>query len=313
MEVQVAHFGKRSASQLAGVRMNAVTDQARRPSRAQRGLALMVGRRRDRTRVSGTTRRPPSRRHSIIRGVISVIVVFGLWQAAIEILHPSPIVIVGPDAIVRSFGQLAADGTLWVDFRTSMTQFVLGYAIGVLLLAVPIGLLMGSNRRVRDYGDPWLTALYATPTIALAPLLIVWLGFGLSAHVAVVALTAFFPAAINSMDGISQVDEDLRDLAKAYRASSWERFWRVDLPGALPYIFTGLRQALARGLVGVVVADLFGAEKGLGYLILTSAQTFSTGDLFVGVLVLAALGILFTVVLRALQKKLMPWAPENVV
>lgn len=291
--------------------MSTTSQQTSRSAQTLRGRSIMTGRgRRRRKPVSGSGR-AGSRRRSIIRGSISVVVVFAAWQAAIWILNPSPIIIVGPDEIVRAFGKLGANGTLWSDFETSMKQFVIGYAIGALVLAVPIGLLMGSSRRARDYGDPWLTALYATPTIALAPLFIVWLGFGLSAHVAVVALIAFFPAAINAMDGISQVDEDLRDLAKAYRASSMERFWRVDLPGALPYIFTGLRQALARGLVGVVVADLFGASKGLGYLILTSAQTFSTGDLFVGVIVLAALGVLFTVVLRAVQKRLMPWAPED--
>lgn len=291
--------------------MSTTSEDMRRSGQSARRRSMVTGRGRPRRKATAVARRPTSRRRSVIRGTISVVFVFAAWQAAIWILKPSPIIIVGPDAIVRAFGTLAADGTLWADFETSMKQFVIGYAIGALVLAVPIGVLMGSSRRARDYGDPWLTALYATPTIALAPLFIVWLGFGLSAHVAVVALIAFFPAAINSMDGISQVDEDLRDLAMAYRASSLERFWRIDLPGALPYIFTGLRQALARGLVGVVVADLFGASKGLGYLILTSAQTFSTGDLFVGVIVLAALGVLFTVVLRAVQKKLMPWAPED--
>jgi NitT/TauT family transport system permease protein len=260
---------------------------------------------------TGPARAAPgrARRLSLRRGLISVVTVLGLWEIAVRVFKPSPVVIVGPSAIARAFGQDISDGTLWHHFSISMGQFMLGYLVAVAL-AVPLGLWMGASRRAHDYGDPWLTALYSTPSVALAPLFIVSLGFGLSSHVAVIAIVVFFPVIINTIDGVHAIEPDLREVGVAYRASPREVFVRIDLPGAAPYIFTGLRLGLARGLVGIVVADLFGATGGLGYLILNSAQVFATAQVFVGVLVLAVLGIVFTVGLRILQRRLSPWQVE---
>lgn len=258
--------------------------------------------------TSGPGRRTRStiRQVSMRRGIVAVVVVFALWEIAVRVFNPSKVIIVAPSSIARSFWELFVSGELWHHFTVSMTQFVLGYVLAVVI-AIPLGLFMGASRRAHDYGDPWLTALYATPSVALAPLFVVWLGFGDVAHVAIIALVAFFPVIINTIDGVHAVERDLREVGIAFRANRREVFARIDLPGSLPYIFTGLRLALARALVGIVVADLFGAQAGLGYLILTSSQLFQTGAVFVGVIVLAALGVAFTWGLRALQKKLTPW------
>lgn len=261
-----------------------------------------------------TERLPPQKRSlgsrfgrpTVRRGLISVVVVLGLWEASVRVFDPSTVIIVAPSAIPRAFIDLANSGELWLDFKVSMQQFAVGYLLAAFL-AIPLGLFMGASKRAHDYGDTWLTALYATPSVALAPLFIVWLGFGLSSHVAIVALGAFFPMIINTIDGVHAVERDLREVGIAFRANRREVFSRVDLPGALPYIFTGLRLGLARALVGVVVADLFGAQAGLGYLILTSSQLFLTANIFVGVLILAVLGVGLTAALRFLQKKLTPW------
>lgn len=250
-----------------------------------------------------------ARRLSLIRGVVSVVVVLAAWEAAVRILQPSTVIIVAPSAIPPAFWRLAETGELWTHFSVSMKQFLLGYLLASAL-AIPMGLWMGASRRAHDYGDPWLTALYATPNVALAPLFIIWLGFGDTSHIAIIALVAFFPVIINTIDGVHAVERDLREVGIAFRANKREVFALVDLPGAMPYIFTGLRLAMARALVGIVVADLFGAQAGLGFLILTSAQLFATADVFVGVLILAALGVGLTFALRALQKKLTPWQVE---
>jgi NitT/TauT family transport system permease protein len=261
--------------------------------------------------VAPTVVQPKSvgRRRSLIRGCVSVVAVLALWEAAVRIFEPSTVIIVGPSAIPAAFWSLAETGELWRHFSVSMRQFVLGYVLAVAL-AIPLGLWMGASRRAHDYGDPWLTALYATPNVALAPLFVIWLGFGDRAHVAIIALVAFFPVIINTIDGVHAVERDLREVGIAFRANKREAFSRIDLPGSLPYIFTGLRLAMARALVGIVVADLFGAQAGLGYLILTSSQLFQTANVFVGVLILAALGVGLTYGLRYLQKKLSPWQLE---
>jgi NitT/TauT family transport system permease protein len=265
------------------------------------------------SRGGGSGSRPNGRakasRISLRRGAISVVLGFALWELAIRVFKPSPVIVVGPSEVARAFWQDITTGKLWNDFSVSMGQFVLGYLVAVLL-AVPLGLWLGASKRAHDYGDPWLTALYATPSVALAPMFIVALGFGLRSHVAVIAIVVFFPVIINTIDGVHAIERDLREVGIAYRARRREAFLRVDLPGALPYIFTGLRLGLARGLVGIVVADLFGATAGLGYLILNSAQLFQTAQVFVGVFVLAALGVFFTVGLRVLQRRLTPWQTE---
>jgi ABC-type nitrate/sulfonate/bicarbonate transport system permease component len=243
---------------------------------------------------------------SLRRGLVAVVVVFAAWEAAVRVFHPSTVIIVAPSAIAHSFWELTVSGELWHHFTVSMYQFVLGY-LAAVVIAIPLGLFMGASKRAHDYGDPWLTALYATPSVALAPLFVVWLGFGDAAHISIIALVAFFPVIINTIDGVHAVERDLREVGIAFRANRREVFIRIDLPGSLPYIFTGLRLALARALVGIVVADLFGAQAGLGYLILTSSQVFQTGAVFVGVIVLAVLGVVLTWALRGLQKKLTPW------
>jgi NitT/TauT family transport system permease protein len=258
---------------------------------------------------SEKVKRAKVRRRSLIRGIVSVVVVLAVWEAAVRIFQPSTVIIVAPSAIPSAFWTLAKSGELWHHFSVSMRQFLLGYLVAAAI-AIPLGLWMGASRRAHDYGDPWLTALYATPSVALAPLFVIWLGFGDPAHVAIIALVAFFPVIINTIDGVHAVERDLREVGIAFRANKREVFSRIDLPGAMPYIFTGLRLALARALVGIVVADLFGAQAGLGYLILTSSQLFQTANVFVGVLILAALGVGLTFALRVLQKYLTPWQVE---
>ncbi|NMH97325.1 ABC transporter permease [Pseudonocardia acidicola] len=288
------HHGPESATRPVPVSPSAFGSR-QLPERT--GIAALLG---------GSNR--PSRlgQISLRRGLVSVVVVFALWEAAVRVFRPSTVIIVAPSAIAQSFWQLTLSGELLRHFWVSMYQFMLGYLVAVAI-AIPLGLFMGASRRAHDYGDPWLTALYATPSVALAPLFVVWLGFGDAAHVSIIALVAFFPVIINTIDGVHAVERDLREVGIAFRANRREVFGRIDLPGSLPYIFTGLRLALARALVGIVVADLFGAQAGLGYLILTSSQLFQTGAVFVGVFVLAALGVVLTWALRALQRKLTPW------
>lgn len=260
-------------------------------------------------RLLGRPGRRRGRSVSMRRAIVSVVGVLVLWEVVVRVLKPSTVIIVPPTEIAKAFWRLAESGELWRHFSVSMWQFILGYLLAIAL-AIPLGLWMGASRRAHDYGDPWLVALYATPNVALAPLFVIWLGFGTSAHVAIIALVAFFPVIINTIDGVHAVERDLREVGIAFRANKREVFSRIDLPGAMPYIFTGLRLALARALVGIVVADLFGAQAGLGFLILTSSQLFATADVFVGVVVLAALGIALTWALRFMQKKLTPWQVE---
>jgi NitT/TauT family transport system permease protein len=270
------------------------------------GAAIPLGRRRKAAARSASDAPTSGRATRARRSTLSILGGLVLWELAVRLLHPSPLSIVAPTDVITAFVRLARDGTLWTDFRVSMQQFAMGFALSAAI-AIPLGLVMGANRRVHDYGDPWLTILYTTPNVALAPLFIIWLGFGNLSHVAIIAMVAIFPILINTIEGVRTVEAEWNEVGAAFRASRPEIFAKIDLPGSLPYIFTGLRLALARALVGVVVADLFGASAGLGYLLLNSAQAFKTADVFVAVCVLAGLGVFLTATLRFLQNKLMPW------
>jgi ABC-type nitrate/sulfonate/bicarbonate transport system permease component len=170
--------------------------------------------------------------------------------------------------------------------------------------------MMGGINAVRDYIDPLVSALYATPVIGLAPLFIIWFGIGINSKIAVVFLLAILPIIINTESGIRTVDPHLIETARAFSARRSQIFLKVLLPGALPQIVTGLRLGVGRGLLGVVAGELFAAQAGLGYLIVASSQLFNPAGVFVGITALAFAGILSMVLLRRLERKLAPWRTE---
>lgn len=274
----------------------------RAPSTA-RASREAQGRRLGRRKTGGRSR---NRGLHARRAVISVIAVLAVWELAVRFFQPNSLIVVGPTAIVEAFIDLYQSGTLITDIAVSLRQFTLGFLLAAVV-GVPLGLIMGASKLINDYADPWLTALYATPNIALAPLFIIWLGLGDPSHIVIIALAAFFPIIINTISGVQAVHTDLREVGIAYHANRRETFMQIDLPGSLPYINTGLRLAVARGLVGVVVADLFGSTAGLGHLILNASQIFRTADVFVGVVTLAVLGVTITWILRLAERLLTPW------
>lgn len=240
------------------------------------------------------------------RALLSLGVGFGLWELSVLVFDVSPLIVAPPSVLAQRFAELIGNGTLIRHTRISMVQFSIGY-FGCALFAIPLGLAMGRFERLRDMLDPWISALYATPSISLAPLFIIWLGFGTTAKAFIVALLAFFPIVINTTAGVDSVSQRFEEVASAFRADRFEHFAKVMFPGALPYIFAGLRLAIGRGLVGLVVADLFGSTAGLGHMILRAAQLFNTADVFVATIVLAMIGVTLTSILKALQNTICSW------
>lgn len=243
---------------------------------------------------------------AVLFGSASVIVGMILWEGAYRFFHVSPLVLAPPTAIAAEFVKLSSQGTLWTDIVVSSKQFFLGYFLASAV-AIVLGLLLGINERFRYIANPWMQALYATPTVSLAPLFIIWLGFGLLSKAMIVALLVFFPVLINTTEGVRLLDWHYVDVSAAFGTNRWEFFTKVVLPATQPHIFTGLRLAVARGIVGLVVGDLFGSTQGLGYLILNAAQLFNTTMLFVGTVVLAAGGVLLTEALNLIERWMSPW------
>ena len=189
----------------------------------------------------------------------------------------------------------------------SAVEFAIGYVIASVI-GIAIRLRHGQQRRASSRRcSPGFPGFYATPTIALAPLFILWLGIGIWSKVLVVIFLVLFPVTINTEAGLRTTSERLIEMLRSFGASGRQIFFKVSLPSALPFILAGLKLGIGRGLIGVVVAELFGSRAGLGRLISQSADAFNMPELFAGVIVLAVAGIAMTAGFGWLEKRLVPW------
>ena len=244
------------------------------------------------------------------RALISFTVVFVAWELAGRFLITNPLFFVPISQIFQTGYEMARTGELWLHTSTSLLEAVYGFAIAVVL-GIAIGGLIAVSQRAREYIEPWVIALYATPTLALGPLFILWFGLGITSKIAIVVMIAVFPIIINTQAGLQNTDRNLIDAVRSFGASKWQIFAKVRMPSSLPFIMAGCRSAAALSLIGVVVAEFFGAREGLGYLIFVSSQNFDTAELFVGVFVLAGIGIIAVQVLKWAEARLAPWRIEE--
>jgi ABC-type nitrate/sulfonate/bicarbonate transport system permease component len=264
--------------------------------------------------TTGPARRPRQsfyRQHeALILGGSAVVLVLVIWQACWSAGWISPLFLSGPSAIVKQFWETLRHGTLLADIRYSGVNFVIGFGIA-LVSGVVLGVIIGWYRTVRLLFDPFLNALYATPRIAMVPMIIIWFGVGMWSKVFIVFLSSFFPILINTVGGIRSVDSDLIRAARAFCASDWQIFKTVAIPGSVPFILTGVRQGVALGLIGVVVGEMFGGSQGVGFMVAYAGQTFSTDSQFLGVTIIAFAGILLTTLAEKLERRFSRWRPER--
>ena len=275
--------------------MSGLTVQPTAPAERERA----AGRRRFSPRARDASRQPWwTTTASIVGGIL-------IWQLAVSVLHPNPLAVVGPWATFTDAIQLAKAGTLGGDVATSLEEFAVGMVVAIAA-GMLVGFCLGLSRRASAIFDPWVTALYTVPVIAVAPLIVVALGLGTGSKMVIVGISAFFPIAINCQTGVRQVDGRLRDVCLAFGAKRTEIFRFALLRGTMPYLLTGIRLAIGRGLIGVVSGDLFGSTKGLGFLILSGQQNLRTNDLYVGVVALSIIGLVLTAVVGLLERRFVP-------
>jgi NitT/TauT family transport system permease protein len=237
---------------------------------------------------------------------VSVFTGLALWELSARVLVGSALFLAAPTQVIGALGPLWRSGELPMHIGTSALEFIIGYGVACVL-GIAIGFAMAASKAGKQALQPWVSGLYATPTVALAPLFILWFGVGIFSKIVVVALLVLFPVIINTEAGLRQTPLQLVETVRAFGANKRQVFLKVALPAALPFIFAGLRLGIGRGLIGVVVAELFGARAGLGQLIQQSAETFNMPALFAGVTILAVAGIALTSGFVWLEKKLIPW------
>ena len=213
---------------------------------------------------------------------------------------------VSPWQVAQSFAELYQNGELLRNCYFSFLEFFWGFLLAVAV-GVPFGFLMATQGKINNYLDPWVSCIYATPRVALAPIVVVWFGLGIFPSSLIVFLGAVFPILLNTYTGIKSVRQNLVDVVRAFGGSPWQVFFKVMIPDATPAIIAGMRLAVGRAVIGVVVAELFGAEAGLGFMVYLYSQRFMPGPVFVGIVVLVIFGILAFVALEKLQRWVSPW------
>jgi NitT/TauT family transport system permease protein len=214
-----------------------------------------------------------------------------------------------PSAIVEAFWQLSLSGKLWAALAESLQPFIVGYGLAIVV-GIPIGLVVGRFRTLDAALGIYITAGYATPLVALVPLLILWLGLGFKVKVAVIFLMSLFPICINTWVGVTAVPKSLIEVGKSFVASDAVILRRIVLPATLPYIMAGIRLAVGRAVVAMVVAEFFTTISGLGAIIINAANNFDTATMFVPIVVLMILAIGLNSLIGYVERRVAPWQAE---
>lgn len=248
-------------------------------------------------------------RQNYLAGLLSVAIGLLLWEFASRVLVANALFLASPTQIFLAIVRLGETGELWRHVSISAMEFGIGYVIASLA-GIAVGLAMASSVTAKQVLQPWISGLYATPTIALAPLFILWFGIGMWSKVLVVVLLVLFPVTINTEAGLRTTSDRLIEMLRSFGATRRQIFIKVSLPSAVPFILAGLKLGIGRGLIAVVVAELFGSRAGLGYLISESADSFNMPGLFAGVIVLAVAGIALTAGFSWLETRLVPWTKD---
>jgi NitT/TauT family transport system permease protein len=243
------------------------------------------------------------------RGVLSIVGGLALWELLSRLVVDNALFLAAPSQIFAALIKLTETGELQHHIAISALEFALGFVIASVL-GIALGIAMAGSVTVKQVMQPWVSGLYATPTIALAPLFILWLGIGIWSKVIVVVTLVLFSVSINTEAGLRQTSDRLVEMLRSFGATKQQIFWKLSLPSATPFVLAGLKLGIGRGLIGVVVAELFGSRAGLGRLISQSADSFNMPELFAGVVVLAVAGILMTAGFSWLEGKLVPWTKD---
>jgi NitT/TauT family transport system permease protein len=265
-------------------------------------------------------RSEPVKRRSVLEGLRRWIAshawslgsIFGglaVWEFISRVIIANKLFLAAPSQVIMALPGLWRSGELGNDIWTSSVEFVIGY-VTACILGVALGFVMASSRASKQALQPWVSGLYSTPTVALAPLFILWFGIGILSKVVVVGVLVIFPVVINTEAGLLTTSTQLIETVRSFGANKRQIFFKVSLPSALPFIFAGLRLGIGRGLIGVVIGELFGSRAGLGQLINESAEIFNMPALFAGVGILAVAGIALTSGFGWLERRLLPWREQ---
>ncbi len=261
--------------------------------------------------TEGRARRRRALDPRIVYGTLSLVAVALVWEAIVRAGVVDPRFLAPPSAAAAAGWELAVSGRLWPHAWASLVEFAWGTAIGVLV-GVVLGFVMAQSSTVNAAVGPTVWAIYAVPRTAFVPLLLIWFGIGLASKAAMVFLGVVFPIIANTYLGVRAVDPYVLRAARSFSATHGETIAKVILPSAVPYLVDGLRLGTGRGIVGVIIAELYVSREGIGFLIRQSSLNFQTATLIFGVVLVAAFGIVLSQALIWIERRYAGWRRAGV-
>ena len=236
--------------------------------------------------------------------LLIVVCIIVLWEGYVRVFDVQKWLLPAPSQIGVALFQDA--GLLWRHTGVTVLEIVVGFGLA-LASGVALATAIGMSRTLERALYPFIIASQTIPIIVIAPMLLIWVGYGLAPKVIVVALISFFPIVVNMVDGLASVDRDMIRLMRTLGANRWQIFLKVRVPASLPYLFSGVRVAIAVSVIGAVIGEWVGSSEGLGYLMLRSKPQFLTERVFAAIVILSALGVALFASVGIAERLAIPW------
>ncbi|SLN65249.1 ABC transporter permease [Roseisalinus antarcticus] len=237
----------------------------------------------------------------------------GIWEAAVQFNWVSALILPSPFAVVVAWWDLSISrGLIWSHFGVTLTEVLVGFSVGASF-GVTIAVLSVLSATFRRLVSPYMVALQVTPRIAIAPIIVAWLGFGMEPKMAIAAIICFFPIFINSLTGLMQVDEESLEMFKSMRASRWLIFRHLQLPGAMPVIMAGFKTGISLALIGAIVGEFVSASEGLGVLIQRFSFQLQLPQAFACLIMLTVMGLLLYGTATFADRQIVFWRHEDLM
>ena len=254
------------------------------------------------------------RLESIALGAAAIVLLLLIWELLphfLPIKQGTRLFFTVPSRILGTLWQMFASGAIWAPLGVSAAAFAIGLAVAIVV-GLPLGVVLGRSKTLNAMFDPFVTAFNATPRLVFLPLVMLWLGIGMWSKIAIVFLGAVFPLLINTHEGVRNADKVLINVVRSFGATEWDVARLVVIPNSLPFIVVGLRLAIGRAILGVVVAEFFGAQAGLGVIMVRAASSFNVDVVFAGLIVFAGLSLIMTGLVKVLEDRMSRWRPQHV-
>ena len=257
-----------------------------------------------------TAARMSARTRDRLLNIISPLALLTVWELCARFGFIDTRFFPAPSSVMSTLIEMLRTGELVTHTAVSMQRLAYGAILGGIP-ALVLGIAMGLNRPIRALFDPLIAATYPVPKSAILPLALLIFGLGEGSKIFMVAIGVFFPVVINATTGVLEINKIYLDVGQNFKASRWNTFWTIALPGALPVIMTGFKLGIGIGLILIAIAEMIGAKSGLGYLIWSAWEVFAVEKMYVGLFAIAIIGFVLTIMLNELERLIVPWKADR--